>query len=165
MCRTAAFLIVVLSVAGAACDGLTFEDPSLIRISATVDRTSIQPGDTVRVTITAENTTRGVVRFQLSSGCLLLYEVRDFDGDVIVPPGGAWLCPAVITDVEFAPREIVQQQVVWTGERERAVRNPEGRIVIAHEPVPPGPYEIVAYMGQWKLVVSRPIVVQVRDVS
>ena len=165
MNRIASLVIVVLSVAGATCDGVMSEDPSFIQLSATADRTSIEPGDTVRITITAENTTAAVVRFQLASGCLLLHEVRNAGGDVLVPSGGGWVCPAVVRDVEFAPGEVLRKQVVWTGERERAFRDPEGRIVIEHEPVPAGSYEVLAYLGQHKVVVTEPVAVQVRDVS
>jgi len=148
---------VVLGVSVLACDdGLgpleellgPLEDPSVIIVSASIDRDSTRPGDILHVTVTATNPTRRRVTVEgWSCGGLLDFVVRSGDGAIVGGSDTACflryipLHPSTGRTVrlEFAPGQSVQAQYGWTAERlswtaERGV---------VSEAVASGVYEIV----------------------
>jgi len=152
-------LTLLLAGAALACDdGLgpleellgPLEDPSVITVSASIDRDSVRPGETLHVIVTATNPTTRRVSLDPGWNCgpLLDIEVRSADGTLVRSADGGCLIPLSVDydwtrPVEFAPGEIKQGEVGWTAQR--AYWTADSGIV--SKAVPSGIYEIVVLLN------------------
>ena len=110
----------VLAATSACGEGPTSSDPWDLAISVAIDRDSTFPGDTVRVTVTATNTTDGIVLIELWHRENLGYSVRVAgDEDASLSCGRPDYGEALIRDpprkLVFLPWESKSTTDIWTG--------------------------------------------------
>jgi len=151
-------LTLVLAGAALACDdGLgpleellgPLGDPSIITVSASIDRDSVRPGETLQITVAATNPTSRRVSFEhWSCSPLLDIEVRSADGTVVRSARGCGFLPQSVDydwtrRVVFAAGEIRQAVVGWTAQRAGWTAERE----LVSWAVPSGVYDIVGLLN------------------
>jgi hypothetical protein len=128
--------LAVLIAAATACNDPTrpIEDEDL-RLRVTVAPSPVVPGQIATITFTLENTGDETVNLTFNSGCQILPYIRTTNVAIIYPPGGAWACTAIITQLSLHPGGSVQRVV-----RVRAPNTPGDADVV----LPPGDYQTFA---------------------
>jgi len=86
-----------------------------VQTSASVSRTSIEPGQETELTVTLANPTSEPVTLHFGSGCQVVAYVTDHAGTVIAPAGGGWVCVAVLTQLTLGPGETKTYTWGWAG--------------------------------------------------
>lgn len=130
---TAALLPALVAAGSIACSEPLSVDVSLLTVTATLDRDSLTPADTLRITVTVENPSRQ--RVEYVSGCGPRWEVRDSLGNRVAsgPAGCVYIPEGPTPRVVLAPGEARPWRYVWTGERPGS----------GFDPVDPGRYSVV----------------------
>ncbi|UCC49218.1 MAG: hypothetical protein JSV41_03285 [Gemmatimonadota bacterium] len=128
-----------------------FEDPSLISVATSLDRDSLHPGDTLRITVTATNPTDQRVRVRLSDcGCGCeggpAFEVRTPDGAVVDGPtgGGCFLLQPEPGELELGPGQAESAEFIWTAQKVQC-----GGDGCYDRSVTPGGYFVVGLLPVW----------------
>lgn len=103
-------------------------DPGAIQVSVSATRTEMSPGDTTRITVVVHNPTQQRILLQFTSGCMIMFAVRDSAGVLLAPKGYA--CTADAPSLELAPGESVTRHSTWDGT--------DG--LWSRTPLPPGDY-------------------------
>lgn len=110
---------------------------------------SMVTGSVVTVTLSVTNHGRGPVTLEFGSACQLLYVVYDQRG---IQVSDGWVCATIPTELTLEAGETKRQADMW-----RAARYDYGQR--AYVPLPPGPYQIQAYLTDHGYL-SEPFVVQ-----
>ena len=105
-----------LGVAAIVCASVGCSDsnaPTSIAVRATLDRTQVRIGETIRVPVEVENTGGKAVR--INSGTIAFLEVRNSSGTVVFfGRSGTFTLSAGMTTLDVGER--VSDAPVWTGE-------------------------------------------------
>ena len=132
-------LVLLLPLLGA-CAELAGPDVP-VDVQLTASRTEIAPGDTVRLVATLTNRTDEPLVLTFG-GCQVLPYVHSAAGEMVVP-GGGWMCLAVMSSLEIAPRGTHTATFVWTGQRSLYQ---SGTVEPYSEPLPAGEYRAHAVL-------------------
>jgi hypothetical protein len=172
-------LTLLLAGGALACDDGPLEDllgplkdPSVIMVSASIDRDSTRPGDVLHVTVTARNPTRhrfGMDPALARGGLLLEFEVRSPDGTLVWPDRGG-LVPldplaggangARTRRYELGPFQSLVARFDWTAMRE-SYTWPSGKVTTA---LPSGTYKVTGRLNVVGGRRSEPVSVRVLPV-
>lgn len=128
-------LLLLAAALGTAC-GTTdsvapvkYGDPAAIVSHLRVAPTEIRVDETMQIEVTVHNPTAMPIQVHFTSGCMVMFAVRDASGQDVAPIYG---CTANAPTLELAPGETVTRRFPW-----------DGRVSGPFTPaLPPGEYQV-----------------------
>ncbi len=125
-------------------------DSSGIVTEVRVTPTEFHAGDTVQIAVSACNRAGLPATLQFSSGCLLLFEVRDAAGALVAPKD--IVCTANAPTVTLHPGECLDRHFSWSGA--------EG--IGGGKTLPPGEYRVSGVLtAAGKHPASEPVAIKI----
>ena len=105
-------------------------DPSAIVSEVRVSPAEIRVGETMQIEVTVHNPTAQTIRVHFSSGCMVMFAVRDAGGETVAPIP---ICTANAPTLEMTPGQTITRPFRW-----------DGTVSGASSPgLPPGEYTVV----------------------
>ncbi len=127
-----------------------------LTLTLSVTRSAIRGGEPDTITVALANTTNQIVSLHFASGCQLLPYITNDRGSLVLPPGGAWVCTANLSQLDLAAGDRRTSTFVWTGSTEFASEMPL-------LPLPTGTYSIYATLSAQEVhLAAKPVPVQLR---
>src|SRR2546423_575127 len=83
-----------------------------LTLSLALSSAQLRRGEIDTIVLTITNRNRRAVSLS-AGGCPLLVSVTDARGTTVVPSGGVWVCPAVITQITLAAGARETRSYVW----------------------------------------------------
>lgn len=82
-----------------------------LRLEVALDQAILPVGESGTVTIRLYNTTAQPIQLSFASTCQILPFVESDAGTVLHPSGGAWVCGAMLTNLDIPARESVTRSL------------------------------------------------------
>jgi hypothetical protein len=144
---------MALSLALSGCRSATEAPGDILEVTVEPSRTVLVRGDTMHITIRANNPTALDVTVSGSSSCLLAFHVLDGAGQVLAASDR--VCTLDLSRATVPARGSLGRSLIWTG------NEASGQGALA--PVPSGEYRVVGVLnGAAGTQVSAPVTVEVR---
>ena len=89
-----------------------YGDPSAIVSEVSVSPAEIRAGETMQIEVTIHNPTRLRVQLRFTSGCMVMFVVRDANGANVAP---TFFCTANAPTLEMAPGQTITNRFQWDG--------------------------------------------------
>jgi hypothetical protein len=108
-----------LVVASGACSGAIEPDPIArfgdIRLSVSSSSAEVVRGSPVTFRVELVNEGSEAITLHFGDSCQIVPRIHNASGEFVLPPGGAWGCATVLTELTLLPGEPVVREFVWTG--------------------------------------------------
>ncbi len=100
--RPAVFILAWALVA-AACGASpsTPDQPGSLRLTPSINRSVIPPGETATATFTLSNPTSSAITLTFPDSCQISPYITSSFGLIVYPEGGGWMCATVITKLSI----------------------------------------------------------------
>ena len=115
---------------------------------------SFVAGDTTWIEVALTNHRAKAVTLHFSSGCQLLYEIENAEGEEIRQEGGGFGCTGALTELTLEPGQRDVRRFPWTAQ-EFMYPPP------TYTPLPAGTYRIYGTLGQPAKARSAPVTVTI----
>ncbi len=100
--RPAVFILACALVASACGASPSAPDqPDALRLTASIDRTVIPPGETATITYKLENPGSSAVKLTFPDSCQISPYISSSFGLIVYPQGGDWVCATVLTELSI----------------------------------------------------------------
>jgi hypothetical protein len=151
-------VLLAVGLASAGCRTTTPSGPSEqgpLRLHGEITQATIPAGGAATLRFRLENTGSRAVVLTFPSSCRIRpFVTNRATGQVVHPPGGEWVCLAVITEMEVPPGRAVTEEV------HLSAGQPGAPIVVV---LPPGDYSAIARVDAFSVsLTSEPVAFTVR---
>jgi hypothetical protein len=118
-----------------------------IVLSVSGSSTEVVRGSPLTFHVSLVNEGNEPATLHFGDSCQIVPTIRNASGELVLPPGGAWGCLTVITQLTLLPGQPVVREFVWTGSTDFQSEMPL-------RPLPPGKYFFTAKVPSGEVTLS-----------